>query len=132
MFVSYCSEEHSVCHIETANLDGETNLKIRQALPATAVLSSGTALSQIDGHLLCDLPNRNLYDFNGTLRLDGQDFPLGSATLRQIRIRLSNISPTRTLRISTFSSAQKSITFFVLLQDLRVLNFNLDNFLFMR
>ena len=63
------SEPQSLCYIETANLDGETNLKIRQALPATSSLLTATALSDLHGVLQCDLPNRNLYEFNGTLKL---------------------------------------------------------------
>ena len=73
------SDEHSVCNIETANLDGETNLKIRIALPVTTVLSNAVALSQLEGDILCDLPNPNLYEFNGTLRLANQEpFSLGT------------------------------------------------------
>ena len=72
-----------MCYIETANLDGETNSKVRRAVSATAVLSSATASTQIDGYLLCDRPNRNLYDFKGTLRLDGQEFSLGTLILAE-------------------------------------------------
>ncbi|OCT88355.1 hypothetical protein XELAEV_180169875mg, partial [Xenopus laevis] len=28
----YCSDQNGICHIETANLDGETNLKQRQVV----------------------------------------------------------------------------------------------------
>ncbi len=28
----YCSEPQGMCYIETSNLDGETNLKIRQVI----------------------------------------------------------------------------------------------------
>ena len=70
------SEPHSLCYIETANLDGETNLKIRQALPATANLLSATALTTcLVGQLHCDLPNRHLYEFNGTLKLPTTNEP---------------------------------------------------------
>jgi len=34
--MSYCSEENSTCSIETSNLDGETNLKIKQVLLVSA------------------------------------------------------------------------------------------------
>ena len=80
--VDWCSENQSVCYLETSNLDGETNLKIRKALPVTADVSSVAVLDQTDGYMLCDLPNRNLYDFNATLRLSDQNFSLGSNSLQ--------------------------------------------------
>lgn len=33
-------EPSGVCYIQTTNLDGESDLKLRQALPATAALST--------------------------------------------------------------------------------------------
>ncbi|XP_075707776.1 phospholipid-transporting ATPase IB isoform X2 [Rhinoderma darwinii] len=59
-----------MCYIETSNLDGETNLKIRQGLPATANLQSVEDLVKLPGRIECEGPNRHLYDFTGNLRLD--------------------------------------------------------------
>lgn len=54
--------------IETANLDGETNLKIRQALPDTAVMMTVNDLSKFFGTIECEGPNRHLYEFFGVLK----------------------------------------------------------------
>nr|CAG4646034.1 EOG090X00X3 [Macrothrix elegans] len=85
------SEPHSLCYIETANLDGETNLKIRQALPTTANLLSASALSELHGILHCEQPNRHLYEFNGTLRLTKHEpLALGPDQVLQRGARLQN------------------------------------------
>lgn len=80
MLLIASSEAAGMCYIETANLDGETNLKIRQSLPITAdcltseKLKSKLALSTIE----CDLPNPRLYEFEGQLLMhDGEKYPLG-------------------------------------------------------
>ncbi|XP_050743356.1 probable phospholipid-transporting ATPase IA isoform X2 [Drosophila biarmipes] len=66
------SEPQAMCFIETANLDGETNLKIRQALPATAELLETKDLQRLEGRIECELPNRHLYEFNGVLKETGK------------------------------------------------------------
>ena len=62
------SEPDGMCYVETANLDGETNLKIRSSLPASAKYTSDTDLARIEGILEAELPNRQLYEFNGRIR----------------------------------------------------------------
>lgn len=54
--------------IETANLDGETNLKIRQGAAITHNLKDEHSLKNFTGTLECEAPNRHLYEFNGTLK----------------------------------------------------------------
>ncbi|XP_064608442.1 probable phospholipid-transporting ATPase IA isoform X3 [Liolophura sinensis] len=72
------SEPQAMCYIETSNLDGETNLKIRQGLPATANLLTHQDLMELGGTLECECPNRFLYDFVGNIRPSGrQAIPLG-------------------------------------------------------
>uniref|UniRef100_A0A8C7YFF2 ATPase phospholipid transporting 8A2 n=1 Tax=Oryzias sinensis TaxID=183150 RepID=A0A8C7YFF2_9TELE len=72
------SEPQAMCYTETSNLDGETNLKIRQGLSLTAGFQSLEDLIVLSGRLECEGPNRHLYDFTGTLRLDSQNpAPLG-------------------------------------------------------
>ncbi|XP_071786477.1 probable phospholipid-transporting ATPase IA isoform X3 [Asterias amurensis] len=63
------SAPQAMCYIETAQLDGETNLKIRQGVPQTAHLVSDQELTQINGRIECDTPNRHLYEFTGNIRV---------------------------------------------------------------
>lgn len=64
------SEPEGLCYIETANLDGETNLKIKQALSDTADIVSPGDLSRLSGKLLSERPNSSLYTYEATLHLD--------------------------------------------------------------
>ncbi|XP_043218324.1 phospholipid-transporting ATPase ID-like isoform X2 [Amphibalanus amphitrite] len=71
------SEPNGLSYIETAELDGETNLKCRQALPATAELGQDeTLLGKFDGKINCEPPNNNLNKFEGTLEWNGKKFAL--------------------------------------------------------
>ncbi|XP_028136313.2 probable phospholipid-transporting ATPase IA isoform X2 [Diabrotica virgifera virgifera] len=72
------SEPQGMSFIETANLDGETNLKIRQALSSTSTLTSIQDLVQLFGTIECEPPNKHLYEFNGVIRQSGRSpEPLG-------------------------------------------------------
>ena len=53
--------------IETANLDGETNLKVRQAHPDTSNLLDTNELMNFKANIQCEAPNRHLYEFSGIL-----------------------------------------------------------------
>uniref|UniRef100_A0A8C2HCC7 Phospholipid-transporting ATPase n=1 Tax=Cyprinus carpio TaxID=7962 RepID=A0A8C2HCC7_CYPCA len=78
MVIVSSSEPQAMCYTETSNLDGETNLKIRQGLPLTASFQSLEELMVLSGRLECEGPNRHLYDFTGTLRLENHNpAPLG-------------------------------------------------------
>ncbi|KAL0115358.1 hypothetical protein PUN28_010712 [Cardiocondyla obscurior] len=62
------SEPQGMSFIETANLDGETNLKIRQAHSDTASLLDAAELMNFRANIQCEPPNRHLYEFHGVLR----------------------------------------------------------------
>ncbi|KAH9892941.1 hypothetical protein F4778DRAFT_300950 [Xylariomycetidae sp. FL2044] len=63
------SEPEGLCYIETANLDGETNLKIKQAIPETSALVSTTELSRLGGRIRSEQPNSSLYTYEATLTM---------------------------------------------------------------
>ncbi|XP_066504919.1 phospholipid-transporting ATPase IA isoform X4 [Hoplias malabaricus] len=72
------SEPQGMCYIETSNLDGETNLKIRQGLQITSEIKDIESLTRLSGRMECESPNRHLYEFVGNIRLDGHStVPLG-------------------------------------------------------
>nr|XP_033949461.1 phospholipid-transporting ATPase IA isoform X1 [Pseudochaenichthys georgianus] len=72
------SEPQGMCYIETSNLDGETNLKIRQGLRVTSDIRDIESLMRLSGKMECESPNRHLYEFVGNLRLEGHStIPLG-------------------------------------------------------
>ncbi|RCI16276.1 hypothetical protein L249_2174 [Ophiocordyceps polyrhachis-furcata BCC 54312] len=63
------SEPDGLCYIETANLDGETNLKIKQALPETSAMVSPSELSRLGGRIKSEQPNSSLYTYEATLTM---------------------------------------------------------------
>uniref|UniRef100_A0A8C3KK15 Phospholipid-transporting ATPase n=1 Tax=Calidris pygmaea TaxID=425635 RepID=A0A8C3KK15_9CHAR len=71
------SEPHSLTYIETAELDGETNLKVKQALTVTAELGEDLQkLTEFNGEVKCEAPNNKLDKFTGTLTLRGEKYAL--------------------------------------------------------
>lgn len=63
------------CYVETANIDGETNLKVREA-PAQLlqVVASGEVTPELfSGRVEFEPPDKNIHNFNGALRLDGME-----------------------------------------------------------
>ncbi|XP_019896180.1 phospholipid-transporting ATPase ID isoform X5 [Esox lucius] len=71
------SEPYGLCYIETAELDGETNLKVRQALTVTSELGADILkLAEFNGEVICEAPNNKLDKFKGTLYWRGSKFPL--------------------------------------------------------
>uniref|UniRef100_A0A674CBH0 Phospholipid-transporting ATPase n=1 Tax=Salmo trutta TaxID=8032 RepID=A0A674CBH0_SALTR len=85
MLLLYSSDLHGVCYIETANLDGETNLKQRQVvrdLPQGSELTPENFHSRIE----CENPNNDLSRFRGYINarvgLHHDNLLLRSCTIR--------------------------------------------------
>eukprot|EP01113_Clastostelium_recurvatum_P017915 TRINITY_DN2113_c0_g1_i1.p1 TRINITY_DN2113_c0_g1~~TRINITY_DN2113_c0_g1_i1.p1 ORF type:complete len:1143 (-),score=265.23 TRINITY_DN2113_c0_g1_i1:444-3872(-) len=81
------SEPMGMCYIETANLDGETNLKIRQALEETAPMTEPDQLQRAltNATINCEQPNNRLYNFQGNIQMvDSEVLPLG---VKQVLLR---------------------------------------------
>ncbi|XP_059845663.1 phospholipid-transporting ATPase IC [Hypanus sabinus] len=71
------SEPNSLCYVETAELDGETNLKFKMSLEVTdRLLKKETDLETFDGLIECEEPNNRLDKFAGTLYWRNQSYPL--------------------------------------------------------
>ncbi|NXT64577.1 AT8B2 ATPase, partial [Chaetops frenatus] len=75
------SEPHGLCYIETAELDGETNMKVRQAIPVTAELGDTRQLARFDGEVICEPPNNKLDKFGGTLYWKENKYPLSNQNM---------------------------------------------------
>ncbi|XP_077285746.1 ATPase phospholipid transporting 8B [Arctopsyche grandis] len=71
------SEPNGLCYIETAELDGETNLKCRQCLVETAEMGQDESLiGTFDGEIVCEVPNNLLNKFEGALTWQGKQYSL--------------------------------------------------------
>ncbi|KAL6192981.1 hypothetical protein ACLB2K_034066 [Fragaria x ananassa] len=75
------SYEDAICYVETMNLDGETNLKLKQALDVTSSLQEDTSISDFHAMVKCEDPNANLYSFVGTMDFEEQQYPLSPQQL---------------------------------------------------
>ncbi|KAL0985263.1 hypothetical protein UPYG_G00154720 [Umbra pygmaea] len=75
------SEPHSLCYIETAELDGETNMKVRQSLSVTAELGDPNNLASFNGEVVCEPPNNKLDRFCGLLYWRETKYPLSNQNM---------------------------------------------------
>ncbi|XP_042482484.1 probable phospholipid-transporting ATPase 4 [Macadamia integrifolia] len=83
--------EDGICYVETMNLDGETNLKVKRSLEVTLSLDEDLAFKDFSGIITCEDPNPNLYTFVGNLEYDRQVYALDPS---QILLRDSKLRNT--------------------------------------
>ncbi|XP_051135940.1 probable phospholipid-transporting ATPase 4 [Andrographis paniculata] len=88
LLLSSCYED-GICYVETMNLDGETNLKVKRALEVTLPLDEDSAFKDFSATIKCEDPNPNLYTFIGKLEYDRQVYSLepGQILLRDSKLR---------------------------------------------
>lgn len=77
------SEPDSACYVETKNLDGETNLKVKKGPSATAWIQSANDAADFRAQLEIELPSSNLFNFCGRLLIprDQEMMPAQGNTL---------------------------------------------------
>ncbi|XP_075492894.1 putative phospholipid-transporting ATPase 8 [Primulina tabacum] len=85
------SYEDGICYVETTNLDGETNLKVKHALDVTSSLRDDDYYKKFKAIIKCEDPNEDLYSFIGTMWYNGLQHPL---SLQQILVRDSKLRNT--------------------------------------
>uniref|UniRef100_A0A8B9FD43 ATPase phospholipid transporting 10B (putative) n=1 Tax=Amazona collaria TaxID=241587 RepID=A0A8B9FD43_9PSIT len=91
----YSSDQNGICHLETANLDGETNLKQRQVVMG---FSSQNILFEPElfrNTIICEMPNNDLNKFKGYMEQPNHErvgFNIESLLLRGCTIRNTEVA----------------------------------------
>lgn len=92
MVILNTSDEKGTAYVETKNLDGETNLKLKSAQKELhQMFYSETKLGEIKSVLQCELPNNAIYNFEGFMDIDEKTLSLGidNVLLRGCHLRNS-------------------------------------------
>ncbi|KAM3600581.1 uncharacterized protein V6R79_025445 [Siganus canaliculatus] len=88
------SNPNSLCYVETAELDGETNLKFKMGLRVTDErLQEERQLAEFDALIECEEPNNRLDKFIGMMLWKGQRYPLDldNMLLRGCKVRNTDV-----------------------------------------
>ena len=67
------SDPDGACYVETKNLDGETNLKVRQALHSGRKIKHAKDCEQAEFVIESESPHANLYQYSGVARWNQRD-----------------------------------------------------------
>ncbi|GMN57961.1 hypothetical protein TIFTF001_027063 [Ficus carica] len=82
--------EEAICYVETTNLDGETNLKLKQSLEVTSNFLEDSSFQNFKAVIRCEDPNANLYTFVGNMEFEDQQYPLSPQQLLLRDSKLKN------------------------------------------
>uniref|UniRef100_A0A3P9JHE2 Phospholipid-transporting ATPase n=1 Tax=Oryzias latipes TaxID=8090 RepID=A0A3P9JHE2_ORYLA len=88
------SNPNSLCYVETAELDGETNLKFKMGLRVTdEMLQEERQLADFDALIECEEPNNRLDKFLGMMQWKGERYPLelDNMLLRGCKVRNTDV-----------------------------------------
>ena len=87
------SDPDGACYVETKNLDGETNLKVRQALHSGRKIKHAKDCEQTEFEVETEQPHGNLYQFSGAARWNQKDSkdPTQAATEMQEPVSINNL-----------------------------------------
>ncbi|XP_071710472.1 probable phospholipid-transporting ATPase 4 [Rutidosis leptorrhynchoides] len=86
------SYEDGICYVETMNLDGETNLKVKRSLEVTLSLDNDASFKDFSATIKCEDPNPNLYSFVGNFEYEGRMYPLDPSQILLRDSKLRNTS----------------------------------------
>ncbi|KAA8544652.1 hypothetical protein F0562_019436 [Nyssa sinensis] len=113
------SYEDGICYVETMNLDGETNLKVKRCLEPTLGLDGDAEFNKFKATIRCEDPNPSIYTFVGNLEFEKESSPLCPAQvlLRDSKLRNTDYiygvvifsgPDTKVVRNSTRSPSKRS------------------------
>lgn len=87
----WTSDENDLAYIDTMALDGETNLKNKQLSSALAGCGTIEGISRCKASFVIEDPNPELFNFDGSVSIDGKAVPL---TLNEVIYRGSVVRNT--------------------------------------
>ena len=68
LVILHSSNAKGACYVETKNLDGETNLKMKATeKDIYGHFKTEDDLLNLDGRVECELPNEQIYKFEGNI-----------------------------------------------------------------
>ncbi|KAK2743702.1 hypothetical protein FQN55_007105 [Onygenales sp. PD_40] len=67
------SDPDGACYVETKNLDGETNLKVRQAVHCGRAVKHARDCEKAEFIIESELPHPNLYEYSGAIKWNQHD-----------------------------------------------------------
>jgi magnesium-transporting ATPase (P-type) len=102
------SERQGMCYVETSNIDGETNLKIKEAVPDVARTATEASVGALTGTIHYEQPNDSIHTFEGRLCLAGVEAV--SVGVNNLVLRGCTLRNTRwLLGLVVFSGAETKV-----------------------
>ncbi|KAF0697361.1 hypothetical protein As57867_011902, partial [Aphanomyces stellatus] len=100
------NDKNGMCYVQTANLDGETNMKIRQSL-TTQIFSTVEEFVGMKATVTCDAPNKNMFEWSGYVDLNDENLP---ASIDNLLLRGCDLCSSEwTVAMVVYTGAQSKI-----------------------